>query len=68
MGPGWDRIRAAQLARFPTCQRCGLVPATDVHHVVSRAAGGGNEPGNLRSLCHPCHATITGQEGGASWP
>ena len=52
MGPGWDRIRAAS---SPGSRPAALrpVPATDVHHVVSRAAGGGNEPGNLRSLCHP---------------
>ena len=63
--PGWESIRAGQLARFPSCWQCGA-PATEVHHVHGRAAGHG--PGNLRSLCHSCHATITGREGGMSWP
>ena len=66
-GVGGDRGARSSPA-FPWCQDCGLVPATEVHHVVSRAAGGGDEPGNLRSLCHSCHATITGREGGSSWP
>ena len=64
--PNWESIRAGQLARFPVCQDCGARPATEVHHVRGRAAGHG--PGNLRSLCRGCHATITGREGGASWP
>ena len=68
MPPGWPATRAAQLARFPWCQECGLVPATEVHHVISRAAGGGDEPGNLRSLCTTCHGRITGRAGGSSWP
>jgi hypothetical protein len=60
---GWAKIRAAQLAAFPWCAQCGA-PATDVDHVHGRQAGDG--PGNLRSLCHPCHATITGRAGGLS--
>jgi 5-methylcytosine-specific restriction endonuclease McrA len=64
--PGWPAIRAAQLTRAPTCQDCGARPATEVHHVRGRAAGHG--PDNLRSLCHWCHATTTGHEGGSSFP
>ncbi len=63
--PGWRAIRAAQLAAFPWCQECGLVPATDVHHVIPRSAGGTDEPGNLMSLCGPCHHRITGRTHGA---
>jgi len=58
---GWPAIRADQLARHPLCQDCGR-PASEVHHVRGRAAGHG--PHNLRSLCGPCHATITSREGG----
>jgi hypothetical protein len=58
---GWPVIRAAQLAAFPLCEDCGQ-PATDVDHRHGRAAG--DAPGNLRSLCHPCHATRTGRAGG----
>ena len=68
MPPGWAAIRSAQLAAFSVCQDCGLVPAVEVHHVISRAAGGGDDPGNLRSLCWTCHRTRTGREGGSAWP
>jgi hypothetical protein len=63
--PDWPVIRRAQLSNFPRCFQCGA-RATEVHHVHGRAAGHG--PDNLRSLCHRCHATITGREGGMSWP
>jgi len=66
MPAGWSATRSAQLARAPWCQECGLVPATEVHHVISRAAGGGDEPGNLMSLCWACHRTRTGRAGGSS--
>ena len=66
MPPGWPQIRAAQLARFPVCQECGLAPATDVHHVRGREAGDG--PDNLRSLCGRCHRRITGRAGGSASP
>jgi 5-methylcytosine-specific restriction endonuclease McrA len=61
----WPVIRAAQLAAFPRCNRCGR-PAAQVHHRHGREAGNG--PENLESLCWRCHATITGREGGSSWP
>ena len=66
MPPGWQRIRARQLAAFPWCHECGA-RATDVHHVISRAAGGGDDPSNLRSLCSRCHHRLTGREWGGSW-
>ena len=47
-----QRRGARSSPRFPWCQDCGLVPATEVHHVISRAAGGGDEPGNLRSALY----------------
>ena len=58
--PGWPQRRAEHLAAYPLCAICGA-EATDVHH-VSR------EPEVLQSLCHSCHATITGREGGLSSP
>jgi 5-methylcytosine-specific restriction protein A len=59
--PRWQRIREAQLAEQPLCQRCkarGLVePATIVHHFDKHE---GDEvkfwnAGNLQSVCKPCH-------------
>jgi 5-methylcytosine-specific restriction enzyme A len=64
MPDGWPRIRAAQLAREPLCRECGQ-PASDVHHRVARSVGGGNEPGNLESVCGPCHHRLTGRMHGA---
>jgi hypothetical protein len=61
MPPGWPAIRAAQLAAYPLCEDCGQA-ATEVDHRQGRAAG--DAPGNLRSLCHGCHATRTGRAGG----
>ena len=59
----WPAIRARQLAAHPACELCGN-PATDVDHRNGRAAG--DAPHNLRSLCHSCHATVTGRAGGSA--
>lgn len=64
------------------CQRCGLRPklnsgANDdpknydldqlqVHHVLPYTRGGGNEKGNLITLCKPCHRGWHGVE--KEWP
>ena len=59
--PGWPAIRSAQLAAYPDCHDCGA-PATEVHHVRGRDAG--HDPGNLWSLCGPCHSIRTHREAG----
>jgi 5-methylcytosine-specific restriction protein A len=40
---------------------CGA-PATDVDHVISRAAGGSDDPANLQSLCAHHHHVKTGRD------
>ena len=51
----WRRVRAQVLERDSwRCQLCGR-PAVEVDHVVPHAAGGTDQPSNLRSLCHVCH-------------
>jgi len=62
MARGWARRRARQLARFPTCAKCGAA-ASAVDHVLARSEGGGDEAANLQSLCASCHAAKTGREG-----
>jgi len=56
----WRTARAVALDRDNnTCQSCRQpVPAgdLDVHHLVPRAAGGGDESSNLITLCDGCHA------------
>ena len=54
----WGRIQRDHLRRHPTCVRGAygcLSVATDVHHIVARIDGGGDNEGNLESLCGPCH-------------
>ena len=48
-----------------TCQIGGPgceVEATEVDHIVPVFEGGGNELGNLRSVCPACHAVKTQEE------
>ena len=38
------------------CKLAGrITPARDVDHVINKAAGGTDDPGNLQALCKPCH-------------
>jgi 5-methylcytosine-specific restriction endonuclease McrA len=57
MLPGWAATRDLQLALFPLCWSC-REPATEVHHLVPRYAGGTDALHNLRSLCGPCHRRL----------
>ncbi|MCL2495368.1 MAG: HNH endonuclease [Oscillospiraceae bacterium] len=43
------------------CALCERRDVIHVHHVRSRALGGGNEPGNLIALCPVCHAIAHGE-------
>ncbi len=40
------------------CRRCGGVGPIQVHHVVKRSLGGGDDLENLESLCVPCHDQV----------
>jgi hypothetical protein len=37
---------------------CGRTRFLEVHHVVPRSRGGGNDPGNLVTLCSACHRLL----------
>ena len=52
----WRTLRAEILYR--DAYRCALCPraASEVDHIVPIAEGGTDDPSNLRSLCHDCHA------------
>jgi len=54
----WRRLRKAFLAAHPFCARCGA-PATDVDHIIPKAAGGADDWTNLQALCHACHSRKT---------
>lgn len=58
----WTMTRRRQLRDHPLCETPGCDRnATDVHHIVDLSDGGDPwDPANLQSLCHVCHARITG--------
>ncbi len=66
-GATWQRLRLIVLARSPLCadpfyehtKRHEIVIATDVDHIVPRAAGGQDTESNLQALCHACHSHKT---------
>lgn len=38
------------------CVLCGATEHLEVHHIVTRAEGGSNDPDNLVTLCMACHS------------
>mgnify|MGYP003651026733 CR=1 FL=1 len=64
-GSRWRRLRRMILNRHPLCVHCdGSVAATEVDHIVPRAAGGNDAPENLQGLCKSCHSRKTATEDG----
>ncbi len=62
------RVRREVLARDKhRCQApgCGRTRFLEVHHIVSRQQGGGNDPENLVTLCASCHRLWHERAGGA---
>lgn len=53
-----DRDQWRCQARLDGC----LIAATEVDHIHPWFLGGGDEPENLRGICHSCHAKKTGRE------
>jgi 5-methylcytosine-specific restriction protein A len=77
-GWAWEKLRARILKRdrglcIP-CEREGrITAATAVDHIVNKALGGSDDPGNLQAICQRCHAEKTRRESstpggeGKSW-
>lgn len=68
-GTYWQKLRQTILVRDKyLCQAClaagRLVQATDVDHILPKAAGGTDEPDNLQALCRACHKQKTAKERG----
>ncbi len=40
------------------CKRCGTGADLEVHHIIPRRVGGGEESSNLIALCRHCHVLI----------
>lgn len=59
--PRWRAIRKQQLQHQPLCEDCSkagrITEAREVDHVNQNTAD--NTPGNLASLCKPCHSRRT---------
>jgi len=55
ISPGKRRLALVQSGHRCETPGCGRTRFLEVHHVKARAAGGGNESGNLRVLCAACH-------------
>lgn len=61
-GSLWQRLRKVILNRDPICTVCGREPATEVDHILRKAAGGTDDEGNLRGICDRCHTRKTAQD------
>jgi len=64
-----DRLRKAQLAGEPLCERCltmgKTVAAAHVDHRIPIAKGGdAYDSGNFASLCASCHSQKTAEDEG----
>lgn len=66
-GGRWQRLRLMFLRSSPLCVACEaegrVTAATDVHHLIARRDGGGDDWDNLQALCHSCHSRVTGAGG-----
>jgi len=51
-----EKLRRAIIARDGRCLQCGSTDNLTVDHIVPKAAGGTNDPSNLRTLCGSCNS------------
>ena len=63
-GTAWEKLRKVILERdHYLCQPCReagrVTPAKAVDHIKPKAEGGTDDPGNLQSICLPCHSDKT---------
>ena len=59
----WLEIRSKILLRDHfRCQECGYFKHLEVHHIVPKCKGGGDNPENLVTLCARCHGKVHGFE------
>jgi 5-methylcytosine-specific restriction endonuclease McrA len=50
----WRRLRQHILTRDPICVSCHVRTAVICDHIITRRAGGSDDPANLRGICVPC--------------
>lgn len=68
-GAAWQRLRMAILDRdhhmckCVECKRIGRVrPAHEVDHIIAKAKGGTDAPGNLQAINRDCHRAKTAND------
>lgn len=66
-GAAWDRLRKSILRRdrylCQPCERIGrTTPAREVDHIIPKAKGGTDDPGNCESICPEHHLQKTLRE------
>lgn len=44
------------------CRRCGVRNSLTPHHIIRRSQLGGDTPGNVITVCLPCHEQIERNE------
>jgi len=59
----WRMVRAQQLADHPLCDTCGALATEVDHRDGCDYATQRYDPDWLRSLCGPCHARRTAEQG-----
>ncbi|PQP24151.1 HNH endonuclease [Rhodococcus opacus] len=68
----WRRLRTIVLNRDEhRCQlglACCTGEATEVDHIINRAAGGSDDLENLRAVCQSCHRVLTQRQANAARP
>ena len=55
-----NRLREEMFENNPFCERCGVIPAVDMHELLSRGRGGSIvDKENIALLCRGCHSYVT---------
>lgn len=59
-GGSWTRLSLALRQNSPLCQRCGVAPSDEVHHVVKVSVNPSlkMDPRNLMAVCRACHEEL----------
>jgi len=59
-GGSWTRLSLKLRQNNPLCQRCGIAPSDEVHHIVPLEVNPAlkMDPRNLMVCCRACHEEL----------
>ena len=59
-GGSWTRLSLKLRQNNPLCQRCGIAPSDEVHHIVPLEVNPAlkMDPRNLMAVCRSCHEEL----------